>query len=124
MKLEVNKENNIYILKFTKPDHTCRNVQFSEAQYECLKEHFNPPKKKGKQPAKAPNIEDVRAYFKEKGYSVEAANRFFEYYDTMEWRGANGNPVLNWKGKAIAVWFKPENKITEQKQNKSSFFQN
>lgn len=42
MKLEVNKENNIYILKFTKPDNTCRNVQFSEAQYECLKEHFLP----------------------------------------------------------------------------------
>ncbi len=62
----------------------------------------------------------MRAYFKLKGYSEEAANKFYDYYTETSWRGANNAPILNWKGKALAVWFVDKNKIKEQ--SKSDFF--
>lgn len=40
----------------------------------------------------------------------------------MGWRGANNAPVLNWKGKALAVWFVDKNKIQEVEKTTSSFF--
>jgi hypothetical protein len=40
----------------------------------------------------------------------------------MEWKGANGSPVLNWKGKALSVWFVDKNKVQEKIEQTSSFF--
>ena len=40
---------------------------------------------------------------------MESAQKFFNYYTAGEWHDGNGKPVKNWKQKAIAVWFKPEN---------------
>lgn len=56
-----------------------------------------------------PTIEQVKDYFREKGYADAVAIRAFEYYDTANWHDASGKPVKNWKQKMIAVWFKPEN---------------
>ena len=67
-------------------------------------------------------INEVKEYFKEKGYSEVSAEKFFEYYDTANWRDSKGNKVLNWKQKAQSVWFKPENEI--QKQVKQSEYSN
>lgn len=61
----------------------------------------------------APTIYDVGAYFQEKGYTNEAAKKFFDYYDAAEWKDGKGNQVKNWRQKAIGVWFKDENKIKE-----------
>ena len=58
-----------------------------------------------------PSIEDVKDFFREKGYSQDTAVKAFEYYSINQWKDGNGKPVKNWKQKMIAVWFKPENLI-------------
>lgn len=56
-----------------------------------------------------PSLEDVKDFFREKGYSQDTAVKAFEYYSINQWKDGNGKPVKNWKQKMIAVWFKPEN---------------
>lgn len=67
-----------------------------------------------------PTIEDVKNYFKENGYNEQSAIKFFDSYSVNNWFDSRGNPVLNWKQKAINVWFKDENKITYQQEQTSS----
>lgn len=62
---------------------------------------------------KPPNIEDVREYFKLNSYFESSADKFFDYYNVGNWHDCKGNKVKNWKQKAQAVWFKPENKVPE-----------
>lgn len=57
-----------------------------------------------------PSLDVVKKYFDEKGYSEKSANKFFEFYTEGEWIDSKGNPVKNWKQKAIAVWFEDKNK--------------
>lgn len=57
-----------------------------------------------------PKLEDVKRYFKEKGYTDIAAERAFNHYDTLNWINAHGKPVLNWKNTMGNNWFKDENK--------------
>lgn len=122
IKLEVTKVENIHELKFIKEDGSDRLLKLTHEAYLALENHFKPKvKRKDKQPAPAPKIEDVKEYFKSKGYTNESACKFFEYYETTAWRGANGNPVLNWKGKALSTWFTDKNKIKENTST-SSFF--
>lgn len=122
MKLEITKVDDIHELKFIKDDGSSKVWKLTNESYLALEGHFKPKaKRKDKQPAPAPSLEDVRAYFKSKGYSLEAANKFHEYYETTLWRGANNAPILNWKGKALAVWFVDKNKI-QANEGKSSFF--
>jgi len=59
----------------------------------------------------APTLLEVKDYFKEKGYSENAAVKAFEYYDVSKWIDSKGNKVKNWKQKMISVWMKDENKI-------------
>ena len=61
-----------------------------------------------------PTLEEVRNYFKEKGYSVYAADKAFEYYSIANWHDSKGNKVKNWKQKMMVVWFKDENKVSIQ----------
>lgn len=58
-------------------------------------------------------LEDINSYFLENGYSDIAAKKFFDYYSVAGWKDSKGNEVKNWKQKAQAVWFKPENKIKD-----------
>ena len=64
----------------------------------------------------APQFDEVEFYFSENGYPKELAKRFFDSYSVADWFDSKGNKVKNWKQKAINVWFKPENKIVEEKQ--------
>ena len=59
-----------------------------------------------------PTLEEVKSYFKEKGYKEETAITAFEYYNVSNWHDKNNNQVKNWKQKMISVWFKEENKIS------------
>lgn len=61
-----------------------------------------------------PSIEDVKDFFREKGYSQDTAVKAFEYYSINQWKDGNGKPVKNWKQKMISVWFKPENLSKDQ----------
>lgn len=59
------------------------------------------------------NINDIKLYFFENGYSEISAQKFFDYYSVASWKDSKGNKVKNWKQKAQAVWFKDENKIKD-----------
>jgi len=62
-----------------------------------------------------PKIDEVKVYFDEKGYTVNQAEKFFEYYDSGNWKDSKGNSVISWRQKALAVWMKDEGK--QQKQS-------
>ena len=63
-----------------------------------------------------PIFSDVLAYFKDNGYSEQAAKKAFDYYQTSvtdtkpHWSDGKGNPIKNWKMKMQSVWFKEEHK--------------
>jgi hypothetical protein len=59
------------------------------------------------------NINHIKLYFFENGYSETSAQKFFDYYSIANWKDSKGNKVKNWKQKAQAVWFKEENKIKD-----------
>lgn len=59
------------------------------------------------------NINDIKLYFFENGYSEMTAQKFYDYYSVASWKDSKGNKVKNWKQKAQAVWFKEENKIKD-----------
>lgn len=56
-----------------------------------------------------PTIEEVKNYFSENGYSIQAAEKAFRFYNEAEWYDSKGNKVKNWKQKMQGVWFKDEN---------------
>ena len=58
-----------------------------------------------------PTVEEVEQFFDANGYTQEAARKAYAYYADGNWRDSKGNPVLNWKQKCRAVWFKPENEV-------------
>jgi len=66
-----------------------------------------------------PTLQQVKDFFKLKGYSEESAIKFHEYYEMGDWKDAKGNQVKNWKQKAMAVWFRDENKIKETIKDKT-----
>lgn len=64
------------------------------------------------------NIDIIKDYFTDNGYSIESAEKFFNYYSVADWTDSKGNEVKNWKQKAQSVWFKPENKIVDKSKPK------
>jgi hypothetical protein len=58
-----------------------------------------------------PTLSDVQSYFELNGYSLESANKAFNYYASANWVDSKNNKIKNWKQKMIGVWFKEENKI-------------
>lgn len=61
---------------------------------------------------------EIIIYFNSNGYNTESARKFFAYYSVANWHDGNGKPIKNWKQKAQAVWFKPENKIVDENKPK------
>jgi hypothetical protein len=63
-----------------------------------------------------PTLDQVKEYFKEKGYKESVAIKMFDSYSVADWHDSQGNKVNNWKQKAINIWFKDENKLKPQQQ--------
>lgn len=63
-----------------------------------------------KRTAPTPTLEEVQAFFKENGYSVEVGKKAFDYYADANWRDSRGTPVRAWKQKMRGVWFRDEHK--------------
>ena len=64
-----------------------------------------------------PTLEEVVSYFTSNGYTVQAANKMYDFYQASissnrqkYWKDSRGNAVKSWKQKAQSVWFKPEHK--------------
>lgn len=70
--------------------------------------------KTAKNTFKSPSLDEVKAYFKEKGYMDSAAIKFYEYYSSADWKDGKGNQVKNWKQKAVGVWFRDDYKISDK----------
>jgi hypothetical protein len=124
MTLEITDSDKGKNFSFTDGKRVIR-FDLSNELHDCLKDYFT-PKKVAKVPSKSfnpPTLEEVKSYFKEKGYQQTVADRAFDYYTTMNWKDGTGKQVLNWKGKMLSVWMKPEFKIKEEEKNKSKFFQ-
>ncbi|EOZ97790.1 hypothetical protein A33Q_1599 [Indibacter alkaliphilus LW1] len=56
-----------------------------------------------------PGIEQVRSYFSIKDYSIEEADLFFFYYQSLGWRNENGTPLRDWKSAASSWMWNLEN---------------
>lgn len=71
-------------------------------------------------------MQEVKDYFKEKGYTEAAAIKFYDYYSDEKspdkpWVDGNGKAIKDWRKKAKSVWFRDEYKIKEEvKQTQSS----
>lgn len=61
-----------------------------------------------------PTLEEMKEYFKERGYSLHTAETAFHYYKNLDWHDKDGNKIVSWKSKVSAVWMKEENKVKPQ----------
>lgn len=80
--------------------------------------------KENKARAKRPTLEEVRAYCEERGNKVDP-EAFVAYYDSQNWKKANGQPLTNWKS-AVVTWEKREqerNKAAPAKKNTFTNFE-
>lgn len=85
--------------------HSERNAKSMQYREEKRREEKN------KQGFTPPSLLEVKAYFKEKGFTEQSAERAFEYYSNLEWKDSNNKPVKSWKAKMNSVWFKDENRV-------------
>ena len=67
-------------------------------------------------PSPFPTLEEVQAFFKENGYSIESATKAFKYYDDANWRDSRGELVRSWRQKMRGVWFRDEHRTTARAQ--------
>jgi len=68
----------------------------------------------------APSLEEVKEFFKSKGYSEEGAIKAWEHYDYGNWIDTKGTPVKNWKQKMNTNWLREEFKIVENSSGNSN----
>ena len=70
--------------------------------------------KKPKNSFVPPTLEEVKVFFRDKGFREDAAIKAFNYYTDGNWHDKSGSPVRNWRLK-MHVWFKDAYKIQEEK---------
>ena len=63
-------------------------------------------KKKSAAKFQVPTVEQVEAYAKEQGHTIDAG-RFVDYYHRQGWRLSNGQPMKDWKA-AVRLWIQRE----------------
>jgi hypothetical protein len=95
-----NKYERIKIEKPTKNEGNTSKVKESKVKESKKKKEFIPP-----------TLDQVKLYFKEKGFKESVAIKMFDSYSVADWFDSNNKKVYNWKQKAINVWFKDENKL-------------
>lgn len=91
-----------------------KNVTCNESVSNTHKVKRNKVKRKKVNIFIPPKIEEVKQFFKDKGYSEQSAMKMFDSYSVADWTDSRGNKIKNWKQKAINVWFTDENKISKQ----------
>jgi hypothetical protein len=75
-----------------------------------------------------PTNQEVVDFFILKGKTEDIGNSFFNYYNGLEWKDKNDEPVKNWKAKALSIWFKnneekPQYQKSTPSQTGFKFFQ-
>lgn len=76
---------------------------------------------KGRSKFVKPTVDEINSYINEKNLSVDG-QRFFDYYESGDWKDKDGKPVKNWKQRLIS-WdgrgreaSKPTKKSTSTKE--------
>ena len=114
-----------YIENFTKHQRVDRPndsklVRYYSTNDRRMIDEASTPEKEGKRKGKGkgkgsdfvpPSEIEIINYFLENGYKEEAGEKMFKSYSIANWIDSKGNKVLNWKQKAINVWFTEENKV-------------
>lgn len=75
-------------------------------------------KKKSRAAFQAPTKQEVEAYCKEKGYSIDP-QRFIDYYQRQGWKLSNGQPMKDWQS-AVRLWGR-EKKPTSESRSKTAY---
>jgi len=57
-----------------------------------------------------PTLYAVENYFIKNGFDKTLAKKFFDGYSVNDWKDSNDKRIINWKQKAIQVWFKDKDK--------------
>ena len=65
-----------------------------------------------------PSEKEVIDYFKEKGFTENAAKQCFQGYAINNWIDSQGKKIKNWKQKAIQVWFTEKNRDNKKIERK------
>lgn len=60
----------------------------------------------------APTLEEIEAYFSEKGLTISAKD-FHDYYAANDWKDSKGNEVKSWKQKAL-TWQNHQKPVKKQ----------
>ncbi len=84
------------------------------------------PEEKPKQKKKKfipPTVEEVDAYCVENSIYGVDAEAFVAYYESQDWKKANGRPVTSWKG-CVVTWNRrsSNNKDTAQQKSSTTMF--
>lgn len=64
--------------------------------------------------ARAPTLDEVRAYCEQCGLIV-SPERYFDYYNSSGWRDKNGSPIRDWRSK-LRAWNEREGHYPEKAQ--------
>lgn len=64
-----------------------------------------------------PTQKECSDYFFNNGYDPNSGIEFWKFYGAGNWTDSNGKQIINWKQKAIAVWFKPHNLLPTKTDN-------
>ena len=109
----VDVEYTIYEKPILENPITEKPITENQTQYNTnIIEEINNKKEIYKERFKKPTLEEIEEYCKERNNNVDA-KRFYDYYDTNDWKDKDNKQVKNWKQKMIANW---ENKATKQKE--------
>ena len=60
---------------------------------------------------KYPDLEIVKQFFKDSGYSEQGAINAYSYYSELGWKDKEGKIVVNWKNQMRNNWFTDKHKI-------------
>jgi hypothetical protein len=122
--------------KNTKADTEALTEALTKAQHEALphigelsnyitkelKKEGGEKKVKEKKKFIAPSIEEVQAYFEEKGFPIDLVQQVYSHYADADWTKANGVKVIDWKRTIDNNWQDKFRKHREQRlrQNQSN----
>lgn len=59
----------------------------------------------------------VTIFFKEKGFTADEGRKFYDHYETNDWKTSDGKPIRDWQALAINWMDRTESFDQENKQN-------
>ena len=86
-----------------------------------LKKDGGEKKVKEKKKFIAPSVDEVKAYFEEKGFPLDLVQQVYSHYADADWTKANGSKVIDWKRTISNNW---QEKFDRHKARQQQSYQN